>query len=167
MQDVFLKKLNFLFIGSRELRSKDKEMPERNFADTQKKRNLSRWLKDSFFVIPALVFIALYAAAFAGKLDPLKDNTMLIRLEPVIFILIGFYFGRTPSRQCEETLQEEIAHQRRIAEAAQFAKETLQEERSRFEEKIKNARTALETAENSDKQPDENVLKTVSGILDS
>jgi len=171
MQDVFLKKLNYLFIDTRPLRSKDKKMPEINFADSQKKGNLSAWLKDSFFVILALVFVALYAAAFAGKLDPLKDNTMLIRLEPVIFILIGYYFGRHPSRQCEQTLKDEITRQRQITEAAQFAKAKSQEDRERLEEKIKNARTALKRITSSEQNPDDRTkteaLKTAFNILDS
>ena len=33
-------------------------------------------------VIVTLIFVLLYAAAFTGKFDPLKDNTMLLRLEP-------------------------------------------------------------------------------------
>lgn len=166
MQDVFLKKSIFLFIGSRQLMSKDMEMPEINYSQTRKKGILAQVMKDSFFLILALVFIALYAAAFAGKLDPLKDNIMLMRIEPVIFILIGYYFGRHPSRQCEETLQAEITRQHHIAQATQIAKESLQTERDRLEEKIENARTAIEAFENSDAKPNRNVLKAVSEILD-
>lgn len=165
MQDVFLKKSVFLFIGSRQLMSKNMKMPEINYSQTRKKGNLAQVIKDSFFLILALVFIALYAAAFAGKLDPLKDNTMLMRIEPLILILIGYYLGRHPSRQCEETLRAEITRQHHIAQAAQIAKESLQTERDRLEEKIENVRTAIEAFENSDTKPDQNVLKTVSGIL--
>lgn len=167
MQDVFIKKLNYLFIGFRPLRSKDRKMPEINFVDSPKESKLTAWLKDSFFVILALIFVALYAAAFAGKLDPLKDNTILMRLEPVIFILIGYYFGRHPSRQCERSLKEEITRQRQITEAAQFAKEKAQQERETLEEKIKNTRTALKSITRSETEPDKNALKTVSNILDS
>lgn len=141
-------------------------MPEINFNETKKKRNLLFWLKESFFVILTLVFIALYAAAFAGKLDPLRENTMLIRIEPVIFIIIGYYFGRHPSRQCEEALQAEIMRQHHIVQAAQIAKESLQTEHRRLEEKIENARKTIEKFENSDTKLDQNVLKTVSAILD-
>lgn len=164
---MFLKKVIFLFTCCRQLWSKDKEMPEINFGEMRKKRKLSSWLKDAFFVILALVFIALYAAAFAGKLDPLKDNTMLIRIEPVIFILIGYYFGRHPSHQCEAILQEEILRQSYIAQAAQAAKENLLKSFARLEEKISYVRMEIENFGNSDQEPNENALKRVSAILDS
>jgi predicted nucleic acid-binding Zn-ribbon protein len=85
---------------------------------------------------------------------------MLIRFEPIIFILIGYYFGRHPSRQNEKALKEEIQNQTSRADAAQYAKEKAQMERETLEEKIKNARTALKTIE-----PDS--AKAVKGILDS
>lgn len=146
-------------------------MPEINISETRGKKNLTERLKDSLLVIVALVFIILYAAAFAGKLDPLKDNTMLLRLEPVIFILIGYYVGRYPSRRCEQTLKEEITRQTQRADAAQSAKEKLLEERERLEEKIKNARTVIHSVALTETDESRNVrteaIKVAVGILDS
>jgi len=117
-------------------------------------------LRDSLMFIVILIFVLLYAGAFTGKFDPLKDNTTLLRLEPIIFILIGYYIGRLPSRRTEKTLKEEITRQTVRADAAQYAKEKAQIERETLEEKIKNARTALNSIE-----PDS--AKAVKSILDS
>lgn len=96
-----------------------------------------------------LVFVFLYAAAFSGKLDPLKDNSMLLRFEPVIFLLIGFYFGGLPERRSQRTFKEEVARQTQKADAAQYVKEKVQQEREMLEEKIRNAKTAFKTIEQS------------------
>lgn len=59
------------------------------------------------------------------------------RLEPIIFVVIGYYFGRLPARQHETTLKEEIVRLARKADAALHAKEQLQQERKALEEKVK------------------------------
>ena len=119
-------------------------------------------LKDSLMVILTLVFVLLYAAAFTGKFDPLKDNTILLRLEPIILMLIGYYFGRHPSRRIEKSLKDEITRQTSRADASQYAKEKAQLEREILEEKVKNARTALKSANGEIKSN-----KAALGILDS
>jgi hypothetical protein len=124
-------------------------------------KNIIGILSNLFMVILTLIFVLLYAAAFTGKFDPLKDNTMLLRLEPITFILIGYYFGRLPSRQNEQSLKDEIARQMQKADAAQYAKEKSQLEREMLEEKIKNARTAIKTNDHPV------FAKTALEILDS
>lgn len=124
-------------------------------------KNITEILKDLLMVILMLIFVLLYVAAFTGKFDPFKDNTMLLKLEPIIFILIGYYFGRFPSRQNEQSLKDEIVRQTQKAEAAQHIKEKALQEREILEEKIKNARTVLKTDEET------NSAKTALGILDS
>ena len=132
-------------------------------------RNLTETLRNSLMVILTLVFVLLYAAAFTGKLDPLKDNTMLTRLEPIIFVIIGYYFGRLPFRQSEKTLKQEITRQTQRADAAQYAKEKAQQEREALEEKIKNAKTALKAIAPTEKPTNEQTksLKAAVSILDS
>ncbi|HEY0426523.1 MAG TPA: hypothetical protein VGC76_01830 [Pyrinomonadaceae bacterium] len=132
-----------------------------NEKNTTNRKSITEILKDSMMVILTLIFVLLYAAAFMGKFDPLKDNTMLLRLEPIIFILIGYYFGRLPSRQNEHFLKDEITRQTQKTDAAQYAKEQAQLEREMLEEKIKNARTALRTEDQTKS------AKTAIGILDS
>jgi hypothetical protein len=152
---------------------KDFQMTDKTAANaSQEERTISQMLRNSLMVILTLIFVLLYAAAFSGKLDPLKDNTMLLRLEPIIFVLIGYYFGRLPSRQSEQTLKDEITRQSQKVDAAQHAKEKAQQERETLEEKIKNAKAVLKTivppvnAAESQKAQAKSV-KTAIGILDS
>lgn len=137
----------------------------------QEEKGLIQTLRNSLMIILTLIFVILYAAAFSGKLDPLKDNTMLLRLEPIIFVLIGYYFGRHPVRHSEKTLKDEIARQTQRADAAQYAKEKALQEREMLEEKIKNARTTLKTilpsAEANNSVDYSKAVKATVNILDS
>ncbi len=114
-------------------------------------RRALRWSEiagDSIIVVLAMFFVGLYAAASVGKLDPLRDSTMLMRLEPIIFVLLGYCFARSSSRHVERALSAEIARQTNRADAAQFAKERANEEREVIEEKMRNARIALVSEQN-------------------
>jgi N-acetyl-gamma-glutamylphosphate reductase len=112
----------------------------------QTERNMADVLKGWTMTVLAAVFVLLYAAALFGWLRPLTDERMLTRLEPIIFVIIGYYFGRLPSQQNEKTLKEEAARQTQRADAAQHAKEQAQQSREVLEEKMKNARAALAPA---------------------
>lgn len=96
-----------------------------------------------------LIFVFLYASALTGWLKPLADERMIARLEPVIFVIIGYYFGRLPAQANEHTLKGEIARQTKKADAAQNAKEQAQRTAEALEEKVKNARAALAPAAHS------------------
>jgi hypothetical protein len=104
---------------------------------------LSDAIKDWVMVFLTLGFVVLYGLALLGKLRPLADSSMVSRLEPIIFVIIGYYFGRLPGQQNEQTLKDEINRQTQRADAAQHAKETALQSREVLEEKVKNARTAL------------------------
>lgn len=92
------------------------------------------------------VFVILYAAALSGLLKPLENDRMVARLEPIIFVIVGYYFGRLPSQQNEKTLRDEIGRQTQRSDAAQHAKEQAQQAREALEEKVKNVRTTLTPA---------------------
>ncbi len=94
-------------------------------------------------VVLTLVFVGLYAAALLGWLKPLADDKMVIRLEPIIFAIIGYYFGRLPGQQNERTLKSEINRQVQRADAAQAAKEQAQQTTEALEEKVKNVKSTL------------------------
>ena len=104
---------------------------------------LSEAIKDWVMVFLTLGFVVLYGLALLGKIRPLADASMVSRLEPIIFVTLGYYFGRLPGQQNEQTLKEEITRQTQRADAAQQAKETALQSREVLEEKLKNARTAL------------------------
>ncbi|HEX7176195.1 MAG TPA: hypothetical protein VF240_13115 [Pyrinomonadaceae bacterium] len=92
------------------------------------------------------LFILFYGAALTGWLKPPSDERMVARLEPIIFVIVGYYFGRLPAQQNEKTLKDEIGRQTQRADAIQHAKEQSQQSREALEEKLKNARAALVSA---------------------
>ena len=100
-------------------------------------------LKGWTMVVLTLVFVLLYGAALLGLLKPLADASVVTRLEPIIFVIIGYYFGRLPAQQNEKTLKDEIGRQTQKADAAQHAKEAALQSREAMEEKVKNVRAAL------------------------
>lgn len=108
--------------------------------------DLSNVLRSWVMVAMSFIFTLLYASALIGWLKPLADEKMIIRLEPIIFVIIGYYFGRLPSQQNENTLKGEINRQTKKADAAQHLKEQAQSTREALEEKVKNARTILTPA---------------------
>lgn len=105
-------------------------------------------LKNWTMVILTIIFVLLYTGALLGWLKPLSDATMVMRLEPIIFTIIGFYFGRLPAQQNEKTLKDEINRQINKAEIALNSRELVQQERESLEEKLKNVQTILIAAEN-------------------
>jgi hypothetical protein len=109
-------------------------------------QDIANALKGWVMIALTVVFVALYAAAITGWLKPLADEKMVMRLEPIIFVIIGYYFGRLPAQQNEKTLKDEITRQTQKADAAQHSKEQALQSRESLEEKIKNARTALASA---------------------
>src|SRR5204862_8261354 len=103
-------------------------------------------LKNWIMVVLTLVFISLYGAALVGWSKPLADEKMVMRLEPIIFVIIGFYCGRLPSQQNEKVLKQEINRQTQRADASQSAKEQALRSNEALEEKMKNVKSTL-TAE--------------------
>jgi hypothetical protein len=101
--------------------------------------DLKTWVMGALFVI----FIFLYILMLAGKLESLREREMVMHLEPIIFVLIGYYFGRSPAQQNEKLFKEEILRQTSRADAAQSAKERAQQASESLEEKIRNAKAVL------------------------
>ncbi|HEX8459383.1 MAG TPA: hypothetical protein VF656_18975 [Pyrinomonadaceae bacterium] len=106
-------------------------------------RDLSNALKSWAMIGLTLVFVLLYGVALFGWLKPSADERTLAHLEPMIFVIVGYYFGRLPAQQNEKTLKDEIGRQTQKADAAQHAKEQSQQVREALEEKLKNVRAAL------------------------
>lgn len=105
-------------------------------------RNLvCNWLMSAM----TLAFVLVYSAALIGWLQALPNELAVMRLEPIIFVFIGYYFGRLPAQQHERALKREIHRRTQKADVAQQAKEQAQQERKALEEKVKGARAALST----------------------
>jgi hypothetical protein len=117
-------------------------------------------LKSWGMVFLAFVFVGLYGLALIGKLKPLADASMVSRIEPIIFVIIGYYFGRLPAQQNEKTLKEEITRQTQKADAAQHAKEQALQAREALEEKLKSVNAALTHSNNL---PSDGVTESTKG----
>jgi deoxyribose-phosphate aldolase len=94
-------------------------------------------------VVLTLVLVLLYAAALIGWIKPLVDEKMALRLEPIIFAVIGYCFGRLPAQQNEQTLKDEIRRHAQKVDAVQAAKEQALQTLAALEEKIKNVTAAV------------------------
>lgn len=112
-------------------------------SETRRGEDFANEVRSWMMVLLTLVFIALYGVALFGGFKHLMDDRMISHLEPIIFVVIGYFFGRLPARQNEKALKEEISRQTMRAEAAQQAKEQIQQAREALEEKIKNVRAIL------------------------
>ncbi|MDX2030333.1 MAG: hypothetical protein SF339_06675 [Blastocatellia bacterium] len=105
-----------------------------------------RALKNLGLLMLGVALVLLYAAALSGlplSMSPEDGVRILSRLELLVFLLLGYCFGRLPSRQNELALKEELGRCAQKTDAAQHAKEQAQQAREALEEKIKNARAAL------------------------
>jgi hypothetical protein len=118
-------------------------MADKDTKETPTGQNMADALKGWVMVALTLIFVVLYAAALTGWLKPLDNMSMITQLEPIIFVIVGYYFGRLPAQQTEKTLKDEINRQTQKADAAQNAKEQAKQEREALEEKVKNAKAAL------------------------
>src|SRR5205823_11882948 len=99
-------------------------------------QDMANVLRGWIMIALTLIFVSLYGAALIGWLKPLADEKMVLRLEPIIFVIIGYYFGRLPAQQNEKTLKDEIGRQTQKADSAQHAKEQALQSREALEEKI-------------------------------
>jgi hypothetical protein len=118
-------------------------MPDTDNPNTPVAPSMVDSLKSWTMVIITLVFVILYALSIAevGKLT----ISAVKELQPIVFVIIGYYFGRLPAQQVESALKEQVRGQANNATAARNAERTAEVERGVFEEKIKNTRTILET----------------------
>lgn len=107
-------------------------------------QKLTDALKSWIMLFLTLAFVILYALALTGKLRPLPDVSLVSRLEPIIFVIIGYYFGRIPGQQNENTLKTEITRQTQRADAAQHVKEQVLQSREALEEKLKSVKAVLD-----------------------
>lgn len=112
---------------------------DRAFHASGKTDALRSWI----MVVLTLALVLLYGAVLLGWFKPLADEKMALRLEPIIFVVIGYCFGRLPSQQNEQTLKEEINRHAQKVDAVQAAKEQALQTLAALEEKVKNVTTAV------------------------
>ena len=110
------------------------------FHDSGKTDALRSWI----MIFLTLSLVLLYAAALLGWFKPLADEKMAVRLEPIIFVVVGYCFGRLPSQQSERALKDEISRHAKKVDAVQQSKEQVLQTLAALEEKVKNVTTAVE-----------------------
>jgi hypothetical protein len=98
------------------------------------------------------IFVGLYFAALVGWLPPLADEKLVTRLEPIIFVIVGYYFGRLPGEQNEAALKQEINRQATNTDEAHKKLEQANE---------------TESAQRAKTQESEQRLKDVHAVLSS
>jgi hypothetical protein len=106
-------------------------------------------LRDWVMVLLTVVFVVLYGLALAGKLKPLPDQSIVSHLEPVLFVVLGYYFGRLPAQQSEQTLRSEIKDLTKRAEAARQGREVALQSHEALQERVRSARKALASGSHS------------------
>jgi hypothetical protein len=107
--------------------------------------NLRTWV----MVILTFLFVAVYFGALLGWIpspSAKPDLQTLSRIEAILFVIIGYYFGRLPVAATEQTLKDEIHRQTGKAENAEQVKTAALEEKQALQEKVKNAKAALSAA---------------------
>jgi hypothetical protein len=134
--------------------------------DTHRGEEVANMLRSWMMVLLTLAFISLYGVALFGGFKHLIDDRMIAHLEPIIFVVIGYFFGRLPARQNEKTLKEEICRQSRKTEAAQQAKEQIQKMQEALEEKLKNVRAILSSSATSASSAPGPAIKSSANALD-
>jgi ABC-type multidrug transport system fused ATPase/permease subunit len=100
-------------------------------------------LKSWTVAIVTLMFVSIYAAALLGWFGPAADHWAAMRLAPIVFLVIGYCFGRLPAQQTETTLMKEVRRQTQRIQAAQAAKERADQCNESLEEKITSVRSVL------------------------
>lgn len=85
------------------------------------------------------LFVVLYVLALLGRFPETKDSFALQKLEPILFAIVAYYFGRVPGQKAEAALDEE-QNQRKQAETRATEQKV---EAAKANEKIQNAKAAL------------------------
>jgi len=97
-------------------------------------------------VLLTLVFVGLYTLALLGGLSAPTDDKLLLRLEPILFAIIGYYFGREPSVRTENRLSSEVSEERKRRSAAESAEKDQAVKTARAEQTITSTLDALSSS---------------------
>lgn len=130
-------------------------------------RYIPEVLQSWIMTMVALLFLFLYITVIVGWIKPSADEKTLNHLEPIIFVVVGYYFGRMPSQHNETLLKEEIKRQTQRAEAAQSIKEKAEQAREVLEEKIKTTKTILVSSSANLKSFELGLNKTKEGLAEN
>jgi hypothetical protein len=111
-------------------------------------QTMQETMRSWMMIVLTLVFVAIYVGALLGLIPGSNktDAPTLSRIESIVFVIIGYYFGRLPAQATEQTLKGEINRQAQKADVAEQVKTTALQEKQGLQEKVKNAKAALASA---------------------
>jgi type VI protein secretion system component VasK len=71
-------------------------------------------------VILTIIFIGFYICAIADiwKGDTPATNKIITLLQPIVYVIIGYYFGRVPAEKAEKQLKDEAKEKGKQADEA-------------------------------------------------
>jgi hypothetical protein len=124
-------------------------MPDAQPAQSEKGQTMNPDVKNWVMVSLTFIFIALYVLALTNVIHPLPDYQMVGRIESIIAVIIGYYFGRLPSQQREQSLKADADEAKKKQEHAQSKEADQRAQGQATEQKLKDADAVLETAQAS------------------
>lgn len=102
-------------------------------------------VKGWVMVFLSLVFLLLYVLALFSLIPDLTDGKvkLLTHLEAVLFVIIGYYFGRVPGEQNEKTLRGQLSHEKQDAALERQGRATAENETATLRTKLTDVRATL------------------------
>lgn len=88
-------------------------------------------VKTTVIVTLTVVFVGLYIAAMFGWTSWKPDGAAIPLLQPVVYVIIGYYFGRIPAEATERKLRSDV--------------ETNAQKANKADAKVKAVRALLST----------------------
>jgi hypothetical protein len=102
---------------------------------------IADWVKSVLMALLTIVFLALYIGALFGLIPGPNhpDLPTLGRIESIIFVIIGYYFGRLPSQANEAVLKSEIDRHADKTDQAEKDKSVALQDKAAFQQKMHSA----------------------------
>jgi hypothetical protein len=100
-------------------------------------------LRDAMMLPLTFIFILLYGLALFGLTPGHTDDKVIGHVEPIVTIIIGYYFGRRPSKENEQTLKQQLAERTLRADDATNAKVVAESDRAATAAKLEAVKAAL------------------------
>lgn len=113
-------------------------------------------VKKTIIVVLTVVFVALYVTAIVGTSKWDSDTMAIQLLQPIVYVIIGYFFGRMPSEPTEKALRKDAQEKGKQADDAKA-------EASQVSTKLKSVRAILSGAAGGDAPQAKGFAQTLSG----
>ncbi len=99
-------------------------------------------MKKIVIVVLTAVFVVLYVLAIVGNGWNPNDSAVRL-LQPIVYVIIGYFFGRMPSEANEKAQRAETDRQAGNAKAAREAEQSAVTKQAALKTKIRGAQALL------------------------